>query len=1261
MRTMLRSIRKIAPTLLGILAAFLLLLSFSSARGQEPNESVQNAPGELVSIHSQLAAQPPNPGAGLPGYDELAQAVDGDVVVSLNHATGVAGFVRMLNGASLSAVPNGAAEAQAEAFLEQYGSLFGAPGADSELVLVDTRTDYLGQTHLTYQQIYKGVPVFAGVLKFHFNDAAAITSVNGVFIPDLALDANPSLAAADVSDTAISAVRSNPELDAAQKDLSVLGTNLFVFRAGLVQGVPGPNHLVYEVDVADPAISVREMVYIDAHTGKIVDQISRIHVIEREVSETMLSNVIWDEGNGDPNPIPPGWASGTPQQVAEWQNSVDGAGETYYVFASMNAGTYLSYDGADAVMRTVTNIPDSPPGSCPNAFWNGVSTNFCTNMTADDVVAHEWGHAYTEYTNGLIYQWQSGALNESYSDIWGELVDLLNGRGTDTPGGLRTDGSCSVFGSGSPSVDNTYRWLVGEDASGIGGAIRDMWRPVCYGDPGKVTDQAQYICTTFDNGGVHINSGIPNHAFSLMVDGGTYNSQTVTGIGLTKSAHIHWEAQQMLTPSSDFSDHADALEAACTSLIGTNLPAISTTVTNAGPSGQIISAADCTQVSNAIAAVEFRTEPTFCNFEPLLDPNAPAFCGGGAVQSISSTDFEAGLGSWTVGTRAVANPGTFDTPDWAAVGSLPDGRIGQAAFVADLAIGDCAADDETGVLYLDSPVINIPAGAAFPALAFDHWHATEAGWDGGNVKASVNGGAWTLVPDSAFTFNDYNSSLNIGGNTNPLAGEDGFTGTDGGENSGSWGQSQVDLSGIASPGDDVQLRFELGIDGCNGIIGWYVDDVEVYSCSAPPEPIIAVIPGAMTTTLAADNVLTQTLTISNSGGAALNWSIEEVNARQKTGVPSGGSPLRLRNSSHPSATTPDALAFSPSTPDVVMDGSFEAGSPNPFWSEYSLTFGTPLCTAGLCGTGTGTGPRTGSWWAWFGGIGAYEEGSVTQTVTIANSPAMNLDFYLEQIVCDSASDYIEVKIDGSQVFLSTGSSGLCGTLGYSLQTVDISAYADGGAHTLEFHSEIFAINGGGSNFFVDDISFTVPGICDVPSDIPWLNVDPITGTVAGTSSMPVSVIYDSTGLSTGAYTGTLCVDSNDMMNPLVPVTVTMTVAAPAYGVDLSGPQTLEGAPGKTVTYTVHITNTGNTADVYDLVATGNTWMTTLSASSVPVNVGSTGAVMVSVEIPAGALDGATDMVTIQATSQGNGSETDSTDLTTEVAFYKVRLPFIKKE
>ena len=114
--------------------------------------------------------------------------------------------------------------------------------------------------------------------------------------------------------------------------------------------------------------------------------------------------------------------------------------------------------------------------------------------------------------------------------------------------------------------------MTGEDASAFGGAIRDMWTPTCYGDPGKVTD-TQYWCSTADSGGVHINSGVPNHSFALLVDGGTYNGQTITGVGLTKAAHIFWDALQMLTPVSNFVDQADALEASSSGLVGFDLPA----------------------------------------------------------------------------------------------------------------------------------------------------------------------------------------------------------------------------------------------------------------------------------------------------------------------------------------------------------------------------------------------------------------------------------------------------------------------------------------------------------------------------------------------------------------------------------------------------------------------------------------------------------------------------------------------------------------
>ena len=74
--------------------------------------------------------------------------------------------------------------------------------------------------------------------------------------------------------------------------------------------------------------------------------------------------------------------------------------------------------------------------------------------------------------------------------------------------------------------------------------------------------------------------------------------------------------------------------------------------------------------------------------------------------------------------------------------------------------------------------------------------ATEVGYDGGNVKYRVNGGGFEVIPASAYINNGPAGSLTTaaGGNTNPLAGQQGFTGTDGGSAFGSWGKSQVDLS-----------------------------------------------------------------------------------------------------------------------------------------------------------------------------------------------------------------------------------------------------------------------------------------------------------------------------------------------------------------------------------------------------------------------------------------------------------------------------------
>ena len=227
-----------------------------------------------------------------------------------------------------------------------------------------------------------------------------------------------------------------------------------------------------------------------------------------------------------------------------------------------------SYDDAGATMIATVHYGVG----YQNAFWNGIQMVFGDGFTVDDVTAHEMIHGITQHEANLIYRDESGALNESFSDIFGEFIDQLN-----------------VNIPPDPPGDD---WLMGEDIPGIG-AIRDMSDPPAFGDPDKVSD---YECTRNDNGGVHTNSGIANKAAYLMVEGGTFNGQTVDPIGLLKTAHVHYLAlTEYLGASSGFVDYYHNMNLVCSVLVG-------------GPEG--ITADDCIQVNNALRAVEMDTAPS---------------------------------------------------------------------------------------------------------------------------------------------------------------------------------------------------------------------------------------------------------------------------------------------------------------------------------------------------------------------------------------------------------------------------------------------------------------------------------------------------------------------------------------------------------------------------------------------------------------------------------------------------------------------------
>jgi len=465
--------------------------------------------------------------------------------------------------------------------------------------------------------------------------------------------------------------------------------------------------------------------------------------------------------------------------------------------------------------------------------------------------------------------------------------------------------------------------------------------------------------------------------------------------------------------------------------------------------------------------------------------NPPARCAGhGNLQSISLTDWEAGLGSWTVGTHDIADPNTFNTSDWAVVGSLPDSQPGMAAFVANLDSGDCGADDETGALTLDSPPIVIPGGAQVPRISIDHWLATEFGWDGGNFKISVNGGGFNLIPASAIEVDPYNDTLFPAldesddiNNTNPLADQDAFTGPDDGQPSSSWGQSHINLLGIAAEGDTIKLRFDFGVDGCGGDIGWYVDEVEFYSCEAELPP-------------------------SDCGNGVIDQG-EQCD---------DGNNFINDGCSNTCQIDDGWQCTAPTSPGDVADPSFEAGTDSPFWTEVSNSANfPPICEAAVCGTSGGAGPSDGSFWVWLGGTRqANHESSVSQSLVIP-STVTDLTFDFKASICDSASDYVEVLIDGSRELFINGSSPLCGAAEYSTQSVDISAYADGGTHDLEFHSETFSNNGSFSNFLIDVIAMPGnPSVCTQDNGTSLTLVKKVTNNNGG-SAVPANWTLTATG------------------------------------------------------------------------------------------------------------------------------------------------------
>ena len=699
------------------------------------------------------------------GVEALRAAAPVGADVTLSPVTGAVTFFSTRPGAEIRMASRAAAtpEGRARAFLGAYARAFGL-GASPELLTESVERDDVGMDHVRFRQLYEDVPVTGGELIVHLR-GDAVVAANGTTVPGLEGVATTPLIAPEIASTIAGAlVRKHRQVD----DVEVLQPRLEILNRGVLEARPSRSRLAWFVEVR--RIDVREYVWIDARDGRILLNFSQL--------ADAKNRTVYDAASGSSLPgtlvrVEGGSAVGD----ADSDDAYEYAGATYDYYSTEHGRD--SFDGSGGELRSTVDFCPNV-ANCPyaNAFWNGTQMVYGdTYASGDDVVAHELTHAVTERSAGLFYYMQAGALNESFSDIFGETVDQTDGVGNDSPG---------------------VKWLMGEDLPI--GAIRNMSNPGAFGDPGKVSDGA-YVCGDpgGDAGGVHTNSGVPNHAYALMADGGTYNSVSVSGIGLTKAGKIEYRAlTRYLVSGSDFLDDANALHQSCMDLIGT-----------AGITG-----GNCTQVKNATTAVEMPNTPP-CT---PTQGSVPALCPTGQkALAWASADLETPIGF-------NACPDDFSQPGWCL--NDASGPLGQNATSGTHSLWaynfPTVHDQFAAITFVGT----LPANAK---LQFNHSFGFEndgaTAYDGGVVEYSVdNGSHWTDMNALSPTGATYNGSITTG-QGNPLAGRTAFVRE-------SWGYTATQLDLASLVGLPFQVRFRIATDGSVDDYGWFVDDVRVYTCVA---------------------------------------------------------------------------------------------------------------------------------------------------------------------------------------------------------------------------------------------------------------------------------------------------------------------------------------------------------------------------------------------------------------------------------------------
>lgn len=442
------------------------------------------------------------------------------------------------------------------------------------LVPTEKINDRLGQTHYRFRQEYRGTEI-EGVQAMVHSRAGFLRFITGNFVRGMQAEGTVNMTRQQAVNIARNHLPATTYLQMPDKGAATC----LRWVDSTYSAYPDRYRLAWRVDVVSVDPLQRKWVYVDAENGNIVHSMDRMHTVDatgialtrnhgqRTITTDSLAthfrlreslrpvetfnlqtntnlNLYTDFTDTDNF-----WNNINPAQDEIATDAHWGAEMTYDYFLQVHGRN--SWDGNGDTLRSLVHWDEK----MPNAAWFGDRCLYGDGdsllykaFTAIDVTGHEFTHGVVQATAGLVYMNEPGALNESFADIFGVMVERF--------------------------ADTTLsNWTVGEMITLNGQGFRDFADPKARFQP--ATYQGEYWYTgSFDNGGVHINSGIGNYWFYLLSVGGAgtndfYEDYQVQGIGRDKAAAIAYRALTLyLTPNSLYPDMRSATVQSAEDLYG---------------------------------------------------------------------------------------------------------------------------------------------------------------------------------------------------------------------------------------------------------------------------------------------------------------------------------------------------------------------------------------------------------------------------------------------------------------------------------------------------------------------------------------------------------------------------------------------------------------------------------------------------------------------------------------------------------------------